>query len=80
MDEVAYWDRWHDLIDMKRTRPFTKEEQEEYIKYCRVVRRLDRKEAKRCAPSLTALCNEHMKVIESIRRLTRALRKATKEL
>lgn len=70
------WDRWHDLLDIKAKRQLTNSEEREYQVFTEIVARLDAEEEEAADAALDHLASEHERVLDSIRRLTAAVRAA----
>jgi hypothetical protein len=71
-----YWDRWHQLRNIKQERDFSPEETVEYLTIEKAVSRRDKREAAKCRKATKPLLKEHGKRISSLRKLTEGLRKS----
>ena len=65
-----YWNRWHELLDIRSNRDLISEEEEEYDHMQKVVAKLDEREAKIARKTLNPLIRKHQNVIDSFNRLT----------
>jgi len=73
------WDRWHELLDIRAQRPLTTSEEKEYQEYARIAARLDAEAGRTADAALDNLVEEHERVLDSIRRLTAAVRAAAEQ-
>ena len=73
------WDRWHDLLDIKAKRALTRNEEQEYKQYARIVARLDAEEGRAADAALDNLVEGHKRVIASIRLATAAFHRVEAE-
>lgn len=70
------WDRWHELLSIRDSRPMNPSEQREYEGFEAIVAEQDAQEEARSNAALDLLEEKHALVISSIERLTVAVRKA----
>jgi len=71
-----YWDRWHQLREIKQKGDFSSEESTEYSTIEKTVKRMDEREAARCRKATEPFRKEHGKRIASLHRLSKALEKS----
>lgn len=74
------WDRWHELLDIRAQRALTTSEEQEYEEYARIAAQLDAEEGRAADAALDNLVKEHERVLDSIRRLTAAVRAAAEQV
>lgn len=72
--EPINWDRWHDLLDIKDERELTPTEAVEYLQFAKSAKQLDAVHGMAADAALDGLAKGHERVIDSIRRLTAAVR------
>jgi len=72
-----YWNKWHELKDIKQERGFSPDESSEYSTIEKTVKRMDEKEAARCRKATKPFRKEHGERIASLHNLTEALKKST---
>lgn len=75
-DRSADWERWHELLSIRDSRPMNPAEQREYEGFETIVAEQDAQEEARSNAALDLLEEKHALVISSIERLTVAVRKA----
>lgn len=70
------WDRWHELLSIRDSRPMNPSEHREYERFETIVAELDAQDEARSNAALGLLEKKHARVISSIERLTEAVRRA----
>ncbi len=63
------WERYHELLDIKMDRGFTKAEWREYKTYLPIVARFDAEEAARCKPIIDGLVRKHERHLKFLDKL-----------
>ena len=81
MNEIYNIDysRWHELLDLRRTRNLSEDEQKEYSQYEKVIRELDKEEADRNRPKVEELLKQHEESIKGIKKFVNDLNKYLKQ-
>ena len=77
--DEKYWNRWHELIDIRAERELTEGETGEYNTYLAVARQLDGRETERCSLYLNALIVRHNEFLFSLDRLTERIENSAGE-